>query len=87
MLDKLDAVKAKFDDLSVALTNPDIVSDNKRFSTLSKEYRNKYVKYMPHFIKLQIYEELFSLSSCNEICASCIVHVARHPESVLRPRA
>ena len=40
MLDKLDAIKAKFDDLSVALTNPEIVSDNKRFSTLSKEYRS-----------------------------------------------
>jgi peptide chain release factor 1 len=39
MLDKLDAIKAKFDDLSVALTNPEIVSDNKRFSALSKEYR------------------------------------------------
>jgi peptide chain release factor 1 len=40
MLDKLDAIKAKFDDLSVALTNPEIVSDNKRFMALSKEYRS-----------------------------------------------
>ncbi len=40
MLDKLDAIKAKFDDLGVALTNPEIVSDNKRYSTLSKEYRS-----------------------------------------------
>jgi peptide chain release factor 1 len=40
MLDKLDAIKAKFDDLGVALTNPEIVSDNKRFSALSKEYRS-----------------------------------------------
>lgn len=40
MLDKLDAIKAKFDDLAVALTNPEIVSDNKRFSALSKEYRS-----------------------------------------------
>ncbi|MEQ1552841.1 MAG: peptide chain release factor 1 [Ferruginibacter sp.] len=39
MLDKLDAIKAKFDNLSVSLTNPEIVSDNKRFSALSKEYR------------------------------------------------
>ncbi len=53
MLDKLDAIKAKFDDLGVALTNPEIVSDNKRYSTMSKEYRslekivnarNEYVK-------------------------------------------
>ncbi|MES2430428.1 MAG: peptide chain release factor 1 [Bacteroidota bacterium] len=40
MLDKLDAIKAKFDELGVALTNPEIVSDNKRFSALSKEYRS-----------------------------------------------
>lgn len=40
MLDRLDAIKAKFDDIGVALTNPEIVSDNKRFSQLSKEYRS-----------------------------------------------
>ena len=40
MLDKLDAIKAKFDDLSVALTNPEVVGDNKRFVALSKEYRS-----------------------------------------------
>lgn len=40
MLDKLDAIKAKFDNLGVALTNPEIVSDNKRYSSISKEYRS-----------------------------------------------
>jgi peptide chain release factor 1 len=40
MLDKLDAIKAKFDDLGVALTNPQIVNDNKKFSAMSKEYRS-----------------------------------------------
>jgi peptide chain release factor 1 len=40
MLDKLDAIKARFDQLGVALTNPEIVSDNKKFSALSKEYRS-----------------------------------------------
>lgn len=40
MLDKLDAIKAKFDNLGVALTNPEIVSDNKKFSAMSKEYRS-----------------------------------------------
>jgi peptide chain release factor 1 len=40
MLDKLDAIKAKFDNLGIALTNPEIVSDNKKFSALSKEYRS-----------------------------------------------
>lgn len=40
MLDKLEAIKARFDELGVALTNPEIVSDNKKFSALSKEYRS-----------------------------------------------
>ena len=40
MLDKLEAIKAKFDDIGIALTNPEVVSDNKRFSQLSKEYRS-----------------------------------------------
>jgi peptide chain release factor 1 len=40
MLDKLDAIKAKFDNLGVALTNPEIVSDNKKYGAMSKEYRS-----------------------------------------------
>jgi peptide chain release factor 1 len=40
MLDKLEAIKAKFDDIGVALTNPEIVANNKKFSQLSKEYRS-----------------------------------------------
>ncbi len=54
MLDKLDAIKAKFDDLGVALTNPEIVSDNKRYSALSKEYRSleKIVNTRNAYVKL-----------------------------------
>lgn len=40
MFEKLDAIKARFDDLGVALTNPEIVSDNRKFTQLSKEYRS-----------------------------------------------
>lgn len=39
MLDKLEAIKARFDELGVALSNPDIVSDNTKYKALSKEYR------------------------------------------------
>ena len=39
MLDKLEAIKARFDDLGVALTNPEIISDNRKFGELSREYR------------------------------------------------
>jgi peptide chain release factor 1 len=40
MLDKLDAIKGRFDNLGLALTNPEIVSDNKKFTAISKEYRS-----------------------------------------------
>jgi peptide chain release factor 1 len=40
MVDKLEAIKARFEDIGVALSNPAIVSDNKKFTELSKEYRS-----------------------------------------------
>lgn len=51
MLDKLEALSAKFNDLGIALTNPEIVSDNKKFTQISKEYKKleplvqSYMKY------------------------------------------
>lgn len=40
MLDKLDAIKARFEQLGVALTNPEIISNQKEFGKLSKEYKS-----------------------------------------------
>lgn len=40
MLDKLEAIKARFDEIGVALTNPEIVSNNQKYSALSKEYKS-----------------------------------------------
>ena len=39
MIDKLEAIKGKFEQLGVALTNPEIVNNNKKFAEISKEYR------------------------------------------------
>ncbi|CAL1521409.1 peptide chain release factor 1 [Chitinophaga sp. MM2321] len=39
MIDKLEAIKGRFEQVSLALTNPAVVSDNKKFGQLSKEYR------------------------------------------------
>ncbi len=39
MLDKLQALYARFTDLGVTLTNPEVVGDNKRYTAVSKEYR------------------------------------------------
>ena len=54
MLDKLEAIKARFDDLGVALTNPAIIADNKKFGQLSKEYRSleKFVEAHKSYVKL-----------------------------------
>ena len=40
MLDRLEAIKARFDQLGVALTNHEIVGNNKKFAETSKEYRS-----------------------------------------------
>ncbi|RYY62401.1 MAG: peptide chain release factor 1 [Chitinophagaceae bacterium] len=40
MLDRLEAIRARFDQLGVALTNPEIVGNNKRYAETSKEYRS-----------------------------------------------
>ncbi len=54
MLDKLDAIKGRFDNLGVALTNPEIVGDNKKFAATSKEYRSleKIVNARNEYVKL-----------------------------------
>lgn len=63
MLDKLEAIKARFEDLGVALTNPEIVSDNKKFTSLSKEYRSlenivqSYEAYKNTLRDLEVYKE------------------------------
>ncbi|MFM2137884.1 MAG: hypothetical protein RJA57_191, partial [Bacteroidota bacterium] len=40
MLDRLEAIKARFDQLGVALTNPEIVGHNRKFAETSREYRS-----------------------------------------------
>ncbi|MEN9298900.1 MAG: peptide chain release factor 1 [Bacteroidota bacterium] len=40
MLDKLDAIKARFEQVGLALTNPEIINDQKQFGAYSKEYRS-----------------------------------------------
>ncbi len=39
MLDKLEAIKGRFEQVGVALTNPEIIANQKEFQRLSKEYR------------------------------------------------
>lgn len=39
MIDKLAAIKGRFEQVGIALTNPEVVSNSKEFSRLSKEYK------------------------------------------------
>jgi peptide chain release factor 1 len=63
MLDKLEAIRARFEELAVSLTNPEIVRDNRKFPELSREYRNleKIVKahddYKKVLADLEFYKE------------------------------
>jgi len=66
MLDKLEAIKARFDDLGVSLTNPEIISDNRKFGQLSKEYRSlekiviAYTDYKKLLSDVDFYKEALS---------------------------
>src|SRR5215210_1851682 len=40
MLDKLEAIKGRFEQVGMGLTNPEIISNQKEFQRLSKEYRS-----------------------------------------------
>ncbi len=63
MLDKLDAIKGRFDELGVALTNPDIIGDRIQFGQSSKEYRslekivNAFTEYKKVLDDVEFYKE------------------------------
>jgi len=63
MLDRLEAIKARFGQLGVTLTNPEIVGNNKKFAETSKEYRslekivNAYDEYRKVLDDLAMYKE------------------------------
>jgi peptide chain release factor 1 len=40
MLDKLEAIKLRWEDVEESLSNPDVIQDMKRFAALNKEYKD-----------------------------------------------
>ncbi len=66
MLDKLEAIKARFDEIGTALTNPEVIADNKKFGELSKEYRSlekiviAYNNYKKMLDDIEFYKEALS---------------------------
>lgn len=51
MIDKLEAIKARFEQVGIALTNPEIIANQKEFGKLSKEYKSleKIVQPFEHY--------------------------------------
>ncbi len=73
MIEKLEAIYAKFEQLGVALTNPEVVSDNKEFTRLSKEYRklepiiNSYKQYRNSIDAIQFAKEVLHSESDEDL--------------------
>ncbi len=73
ILEKLEAIKARFDDLGVALTNPEIVSDNKKFTQVSRDYRklepivNAYKAYRNNTESIQFAKEILANESDEDL--------------------
>ncbi|MFY8035327.1 MAG: peptide chain release factor 1 [Flexibacteraceae bacterium] len=66
MLDKLEAIKGRFDEVNQELMTPDVMSDMKRFSKLNKEYKelNKIV------VKYEEYKNVLdNIDSARELLA------------------
>jgi len=40
MLDKLEAIKERYEYIGEQLTDPEVISDMKRYTKISKEYKN-----------------------------------------------
>ena len=73
MIDKLNIVKQRFDEVADLIIQPDIISDQKRYVQLTKEYkdlkelcdkRDKYLELMDHIAEA---EEIISDGSDTEM--------------------
>jgi peptide chain release factor 1 len=95
MLDKLEAIKARFDDLGVSLTNPAIVNDNRKFMETSKEYRslekivNAHQEYKKVLDDIEFYKEAINgddaeLRDLAKIEAPDLEAKKQHLESFIR---
>ena len=85
MLDKLEAIKARFDQVGVALTNPEIINNQSEFGKMSKEYRSLEKIVQPYLRYVKVLSDYqFAKESLNEIGrahVSPVTDVSRMPSS------
>lgn len=73
MIEKLEAINARFDKLGLALTNPEVVADNKVFTQTSKEYKklepiiNSYKKYRNCIDTIEFGKEVLATESDEDL--------------------
>lgn len=66
MLDKLDAIKARFEQVGIALTNPEIINNQKEYGAYSKEYKSLEKIVVPYeTYKKVLAEYVFAKESLN----------------------
>jgi len=66
MKDKLEALQARFEQVTVALTNPEIINNQKEFGRLSKEYRDLEKIIQPYHTYLRVVKDYdFAKQSIN----------------------
>ncbi|MFZ1799817.1 MAG: peptide chain release factor 1 [Chitinophagaceae bacterium] len=66
MRDKLEALQARFEQVTVALTNPEIINNQKEFGRLSKEYRDLEKIIQPYHTYLRVVKDYdFAKQSIN----------------------
>lgn len=66
MRDKLEALQARFEQVTVALTNPEIINNQKEFGRLSKEYRELEKIIQPYHTYLRVVKDYdFAKQSIN----------------------
>src|SRR6218665_1716970 len=55
MLDKLQAIKERFEEVSQQIIQPEVVSDSNRYSKISKEYKDlgRIVEQYEKYLKIQ----------------------------------
>ena len=73
MIDKLEAIKKRFEEVSKQIIDPDVISDMKRYIKLNKEYKdleiivNTYSKYSNVISNIDSAKEILSKESDLEL--------------------
>lgn len=87
MIEKLEAIQARFDKLGISLTNPEVLTDNKEFTKISKEYKKlepiiaAYKKYKQQLETLKFGKEVLSTEADEDLREMAKMDMAQAEES------